>query len=269
MALHCAADPLTVTGPDAVDNGPACGQPNALPPQAGHDAGMPTDTDHTIAGDGPPHVEVGDLLMRIAEERGLTFEPAPAAVTGALPDLQRTVDEIAGRLDVQQRRWLAAALAALSHRVQAGTLHDPSDRPRDGDGVQVAVAVVTGPAGVLAGRRRDGIPRWVFPGGRIHNGESAVAAAVRECAEETGLTVTAGKVIGQRAHPVTGQHIAYIACTSTDGATARVAAPDELIEVRWLGLDEIDEVMPDLFAPVSAYVAEHAAGPPPGAPENA
>jgi 8-oxo-dGTP diphosphatase len=221
---------------------------------------MPTDTDRTTSGGGPPHVDVGELLMRIAEERGLTFEPAPAAVTDALPDLQRAVDEIAGRLDEQQRRWLAAALAALSHQVQAGTLDDPAVGPRDGDAAEVAVAVVAGPAGVIAGRRRDGIPRWVFPGGRIHDGETPAGAAVRECAEETGLTVTAGRSIGQRTHPVTGQHIAYIACTATDGAAARVAAPDELVEVRWLGLDEIDNVMPDLFAPVRDHLVEEFAG---------
>lgn len=221
---------------------------------------MPTDTDSTSSGGGTPSVEVRELLMRIAQDRGLTFEPAPSGVTDALPGLQRAVDEIAGRLDEQERRWLAAALAALSHQVQAGTLDDPAEGPRDGDGAEVAVAVVSGPAGVLAGRRRDGIPRWVFPGGRIHDGETPVAAAVRECAEETGLTVTAGTVIGQRTHPVTGQHIAYIACTANDGAAARVAAPDELVEVRWLGLDEIDDVMPDLFAPVREHLVEALAG---------
>lgn len=221
---------------------------------------MPTDTDRTTSGGGTPHVDVGELLTRIAEERGLTFEPAPSDVTDALPGLQRAVDEIAGRLDAQQRRWLAAALAALSHQVQAGTLDDPADGPRDVDGAELAVAVVTGPAGVLAGRRRDGIPRWVFPGGRIHDGETPVAAAVRECAEETGLTVTAERVIGQRTHPATGQHIAYIACTATDGAAARVSAPDELVEMRWLGLDEVDDVMPDVFAPIREHLIGEFAG---------
>lgn len=221
---------------------------------------MPTDTDRASSDGGTPSAEVRELLMRIAEERGLAFEPAPSVVTDALPGLQRAVDEIAGRLDEQQRRWLAAALAALSHHVQAATLDDSADGPRDGGRAEVAVAVVTGPTGVLAGRRRDGIPRWVFPGGRIDDGETPVDAAQRECAEETGLTVTAGRVIGQRTHPVTGQHIAYIACAATDGAAARVAAPDELVEVRWLGLDEIVDVMPDLFAPVREHLVEDFAG---------
>jgi len=181
---------------------------------------MPTETGRITSGGDPPRVEVRVLLMRIAEDRGLTFEPAPDRVIDALLDLQCIVNEIAGRLGEQERRWLAAALAALSHHVLAGTLDDPADGPRDVHGREVAVAVVTGPAGVLAGRRRDGIPRWVFPGGRIHDGETPAHAAVRECAEETGLTVTAGTVIGQRTHPATGQHIAYIACTAIDGTAA-------------------------------------------------
>lgn len=220
---------------------------------------MPTDTDRTTFG-GPPRVEVRELLTRIAEDRGLTFEPAPANVIDALPELQRTVDELAGRLDEQERRWLAAALAALSHHVLAGTLDDPADGPGDVDVAQVAVAVVTGPAGVLAGRRRDGIPRLVFPGGRIHDGETPEATAVRECAEETGLIVTAGRVIGQRTHPATGQHIAYIACTAIDDAAAYVAAPDELVEVCWLGLEKVDDLMPDLADPVREHLAEERAG---------
>lgn len=239
-----------------MDNRPACGQLNASGPLAGHHAGMPTDTDRTTSG-GPPRVEVRELLMRIAEDRGLTFEPAPANVIDALSELWRTVDEIASRLDEQERRWLAAALAALSHHVLAGTLDDPADGPGDVDVAEVAVAVVAGPAGVLAGRRRDGIPRWVFPGGRIHADETPEAAAVRECAEETGLSVTAGRVIGQRTHPATGQHIAYIACTPTDGTAVRVAAPDELVEVRWLGFAKFDDVMPDLFAPVRHHLVEY------------
>lgn len=222
---------------------------------------MPIEPDDTTPTSGRQGGDLGELLMRVAEERGLTFEQAPAAVTDALPGLLRTVDELAARVDDrQQRRWLAAALAALSYHVQAGTLDEPAARPRDVDGVEVAVAVVTGPAGVLAGRRRDGIPRWVFPGGRIDDGETPEDAAVRECAEETGLTVTAGNVIGQRTHPATGQAISYLACTpSDDGTAARVAAPDELVEVRWLGLDEVEELMPDLFGPIRTHLVERSA----------
>jgi 8-oxo-dGTP pyrophosphatase MutT (NUDIX family) len=53
----------------------------------------------------------------------------------------------------------------------------------------VAVAIVTSSLRVLIGRRRDGTPRWVFPGGKAEPGESPQDAAVRETGEETGLQI--------------------------------------------------------------------------------
>lgn len=118
----------------------------------------------------------------------------------------------------------------------------------------MVVAIVTSPLGVLAGRRRDGIPRWVFPGGTLEEGETAQQAAVRECAEETGLVVAAEHDIGRRTHPVTGQRLTYIACTPTAGDDARAAAPDELAEVRWLNPAQVHLLMPDLFDAVRDHL---------------
>jgi 8-oxo-dGTP pyrophosphatase MutT (NUDIX family) len=210
----------------------------------------------------PPVLE---LLGRVAEERGLNFEPPPAEVIDALPGLTETVENLAGRCrDVQERRWLAAALAALSHHVQAGALAElTSDPHRDGepaaspvapDADRVAIAVVTSRLGVLAGRQRDGIPRWVLPGGVIENGETAECAAVRECAEETGLAVVADHEIGSRTHPVTGQLLIYVACTPTKGSHAWAANSEELIKVRWLDSTRLAELMPDLFDLVREYI---------------
>jgi 8-oxo-dGTP diphosphatase len=52
----------------------------------------------------------------------------------------------------------------------------------------VAVAIVAGDLGVLFGRRRDGVPPWTSPGGKIEPGENPEDAAVRETLEETGPT---------------------------------------------------------------------------------
>ena len=73
---------------------------------------------------------VAELLARVAGERGLDFERPPAPVLAALPGLTHTVEDVAGRCrDEQERRWLAAALAALSHHVQVSTLPEPLPSP--------------------------------------------------------------------------------------------------------------------------------------------
>jgi mutator protein MutT len=56
----------------------------------------------------------------------------------------------------------------------------------------IAVAVVESAGRFLIGRRPPDVPLagyWEFPGGKVHADEAAVAAAVRECWEETGLAV--------------------------------------------------------------------------------
>jgi 8-oxo-dGTP diphosphatase len=56
----------------------------------------------------------------------------------------------------------------------------------------IAIAVVEHEGRFLIGQRPPGVPLaglWEFPGGKIEPGETAQAAAVRECQEETGLLV--------------------------------------------------------------------------------
>lgn len=117
----------------------------------------------------------------------------------------------------------------------------------------VAVAVIRGSRGVLIGRRADGVPLWVFLGGKAEAGETPEQTAVREAAEEAGVVVEAVGEIGRRTHPRTGRLMVYVDCTATDD-TATVAAPDELAEVRWAGVSELDELMPDLFGPVRDHL---------------
>lgn len=56
----------------------------------------------------------------------------------------------------------------------------------------IAVAVVEANDQFLVGRRPAGKPlagMWEFPGGKVEAGESPESAAIRECREETGVTV--------------------------------------------------------------------------------
>ncbi len=57
---------------------------------------------------------------------------------------------------------------------------------------QIAVAVVEHDGQFLVGLRPPGVPLagyWEFPGGKVHADETPAVAAVRECREETGLSI--------------------------------------------------------------------------------
>ena len=58
--------------------------------------------------------------------------------------------------------------------------------------VRVAIAIVEQNGQFLVGVRPESVPLAgfaEFPGGKVHDDETAAAAAVRECHEETGLQV--------------------------------------------------------------------------------
>jgi len=120
----------------------------------------------------------------------------------------------------------------------------------------VVAAIVTSTLGVLAGRRNDGRPPWTFIAGEIEPGEAQADAAVREVKEETGLLVRAGhQEIGRRVHPKTGRTMIYLACTPVGAATdVFVGDTEELAEVRWLSLADVDELMPGVFEPVREHL---------------
>lgn len=120
----------------------------------------------------------------------------------------------------------------------------------------VAAAVVIREGRLLLIRRRvaEGALSWQLPAGKVEPGESPEAAAVRETREETGLEVSAVRLLGARVHPRTGRHIAYVACGVVSGE-AFAAASVEVAEVVWCSGSEVRERVPEgLYAPVEAYV---------------
>jgi 8-oxo-dGTP diphosphatase len=120
--------------------------------------------------------------------------------------------------------------------------------------VRVALAVITSQRGVLLGRRADGDPSWVFPGGKIEPGEDAEAAAVREVLEETGLSVHTTGVIGSREHPATGVPVTYIAAVSAS-SWETFSPGRELTELRWVTLLEAERLTEGtMFSVVRDYL---------------
>lgn len=120
----------------------------------------------------------------------------------------------------------------------------------------ISAAIIVDGDRVLMVRRRikEGELMWQFPAGAIEAGESAEQAAVRETAEETGLTVDAVKLLGERVHPKTQRLMSYTACSVVSGE-AHVADADELDAVAWVTHDEIPDYVPyGLFEPVQEYL---------------
>lgn len=129
---------------------------------------------------------------------------------------------------------------------------DTTDQP----GISAAIIVRDGRVLMVRRRIKEGELMWQFPAGAVEPGETPEQAAVRETAEETGLTVEAVKVLGERVHPKTGRAMSYTACDAVSGE-AQVADAEELDAVAWVAHGEIPEYVPyGLFGPVQEYLDE-------------
>jgi 8-oxo-dGTP diphosphatase len=108
--------------------------------------------------------------------------------------------------------------------------------------VRCVGAIVRDAGGRLLVIRRGhppGTGLWSLPGGRAEPGESDEAAVVRELAEETGLRVTAGRLIGSVDRPGpdgTTYDIRDYAATVTGGT---LRAGDDASAARWVTPDEL------------------------------
>jgi len=96
------------------------------------------------------------------------------------------------------------------------------------EATRIAVAVVERAGEFLIGRRPPNVPLagyWEFPGGKVHAGETAAAAAVRECWEETGLAVRVAGEFSPEVHDYDyGRlELRFFACQLVDADAAPLA----------------------------------------------
>lgn len=114
----------------------------------------------------------------------------------------------------------------------------------------VAAAIIVQDGKLLLVQRcvSEGSLSWQFPAGAVEPGETFEQAAVRETAEEAGLTVQAVRVLGDRVHPNTGRLMGYVACDVISGE-AYVADAEELADIVWATPDRFTDYVPYGFAP--------------------
>lgn len=78
---------------------------------------------------------------------------------------------------------------------------------------------------------------WSVPGGRVEPGETDFEALIREMAEETGLTVVPGPLIGR---VVRGRYaIADYRCTVVGG---ELRAGDDALDARWCNAADLQRL---------------------------
>ena len=105
----------------------------------------------------------------------------------------------------------------------------------------IAIAVVEHDGKFLIGQRPPGVALaglWEFPGGKIEPGETPETAAVRECLEETGLTVEPLFRYPEREHAYDHDRVQliFVACRPTSEAPDSPRKP-----FRWVERAKLDE----------------------------
>ena len=123
----------------------------------------------------------------------------------------------------------------------------------------VACGIVNKDNKVLMVKRakKEGDLLWVFPGGKIEDGETSEQACIREVFEETGLNVSIIGLIGERIHPNTGMKIIYYLCQYESGEI-KILDENEILEVVFKTKREfIDDVKTDVYEPVKKYIMKN------------
>lgn len=125
------------------------------------------------------------------------------------------------------------------------------------EGPPLIAALVTSQQGVLAARSPDKKAGWAFIAGEQKAGESIAQAGHRVIEEQTGLAINAGRTIARETSPESASSTIYVAAKPAYASKLDVdrARSGGWAEVRWLTLAEAEEYLPDMYAPVHAYLS--------------
>jgi 8-oxo-dGTP diphosphatase len=87
--------------------------------------------------------------------------------------------------------------------------------------------------------RPPSVGRWSVPGGRVEPDETETDAVAREVAEETGLVVRVGPLVGEVVRPGVGDVMYRIHDYLVDVIGGVEQAGDDAAEVAWVPLDRL------------------------------
>ena len=125
---------------------------------------------------------------------------------------------------------------------------EPAANPQRREGADALVRDARGRV-LLVRRADDG--RWAMPGGWVDPGETPEQAVVREVAEETGLRVSAPRLLHTKQRPAS---VHYTFGCELAGGELRTS--DESLEVAFASPDEIDQWHTDHHERLTAALAK-------------
>src|SRR4051794_12516004 len=106
------------------------------------------------------------------------------------------------------------------------------------DEIQAAGGVVVDADGRIAVVHRPRYDDWSLPKGKLDEGESFEEAALREVAEETGLTCRLKQQLGDASYRDRKDRAKLVRYFEMEPASGEFAPNDEVDELRWLTPEE-------------------------------